>query len=89
MAHDPIGSVVLRDSRRSTLSLGWLERCTGGGGALYRNLGGLRFEDRTEQAGLAAAPGTWSAGTSWVDVDGDGLLDLFVCSFGGRDTGFA
>lgn len=51
-----------------------------GGGRLFRNLGSFRFEDVTDEAGLAD-PDTWSAGTSFVDVDNDGDLDLFVCAY--------
>lgn len=50
--------------------------------ALYRNLGGGRFEDITEAAGVAC-PGQFSTGTALVDQDGDGDLDLFVNSLGG------
>jgi hypothetical protein len=50
------------------------------GGELYRNLGEFRFENVTQQAGIAA-PGVWSTGATFVDVEGDGDLDLYVCSF--------
>lgn len=50
------------------------------GGALYRNLGDFRFENATERAGLAE-PDHWSTGASFVDVEGDGDLDLYVCGF--------
>lgn len=33
---------------------------------LFRNLGGLRFEDVTEKAGLLGAPGLWERGLSWI-----------------------
>ena len=51
-----------------------------GGGRLYRNLGDFRFDDVTEQAGLAGDE-TWSAGVSFVDIDNDRDLDLFVCAY--------
>jgi len=52
---------------------------------LFRNLGGWRFEDVTERAGVGdkgEAAGIWKQGATFVDVDNDGLLDLYVCRFG-------
>ena len=49
-------------------------RCT-----LYRNNRNGTFTDVTAKAGLAT-PG-WTTSALWFDYDGDGLLDLFVCSF--------
>ena len=49
-----------------------------GGGRLYRNLGQFKFEDVTDQAGLAE-PDVWGQGVTFVDIDNDGDLDLFVC----------
>ena len=48
---------------------------------LFRNVGGERFEEVTARAGVAGADNEWSASAAWVDVDGDGLLDLFVCNY--------
>lgn len=50
--------------------------------ALYRNLGGLRFEDVTEKAGVGH-PG-WGMGVCTADVDGDGWEDLYVTALGGN-----
>jgi enediyne biosynthesis protein E4 len=47
---------------------------------LYRNLGGLRFEDVSEKAGVDAA--AWGNGTCAGDFDGDGRLDLYVTNWG-------
>jgi hypothetical protein len=58
-----------------------------GPNALYRNLGGWRFEDVTEQAGVAA-PGRFSTGAVFADVDGDSDLDLLVTSMGGGNAFF-
>ncbi|SMO62867.1 VCBS repeat-containing protein [Fodinibius sediminis] len=48
---------------------------------LYLNEGNFIFRDITEQAGVAVK-GTWSTGASMVDVNGDGLLDLYVSKSG-------
>jgi hypothetical protein len=51
---------------------------------LFRNLGGWRFEDVTEKAGVGdqgAAARIWKQGATFVDVNNDGLLDLYVCRF--------
>ena len=48
-------------------------------GRLYRNRGNGRFEDVTERAGVANAEGR-GLGAAWVDLDGDGWLDLVVAN---------
>ena len=40
--------------------------------------GTIRFEDITQQVGIAHT--SWSTGVSLVDINGDGLLDLYVCT---------
>jgi hypothetical protein len=52
----------------------------GPGNRLYRNLGGLRFEDVTARAGIAA-PG-WGQGVCAGDYDNDGFTDLYVTYWG-------
>ena len=52
-----------------------------GSNALYRNLGGWRFEDITAASGAACANLT-STGATFADVDGDGDLDLIVNTVG-------
>jgi len=46
---------------------------------LFRNLGGGKFADVTEQAGLAD-PTSKSLGVAAFDYDGDGFTDLFVAN---------
>jgi hypothetical protein len=51
---------------------------------LFRNLGDWKFEDVTERAGVGdkgEAAGEWKQGATFVDVNNDGLLDLYVCRF--------
>ena len=49
---------------------------------LFLNLGDLRFEDITKSAGVSG-DGDWSTGVSMADVNGDGLLDIYVCQVSG------
>lgn len=50
--------------------------------SLYLNRGNLRFEDVTRAAGVAGRPNTWKTGVTFADVNGDGLLDIYVCYSG-------
>jgi enediyne biosynthesis protein E4 len=48
--------------------------------ALYRNLGGWKFEDVSKRAGVDAA--AWGNGVCAGDYDDDGRLDLYVTNWG-------
>ena len=51
-----------------------------GGNRLLRNDNGV-FVDRTEIAGLSGGSKNWSTSCTWFDMENDGDLDLFVCSY--------
>ncbi|HEX3729012.1 MAG TPA: VCBS repeat-containing protein, partial [Opitutaceae bacterium] len=51
---------------------------------LFRNLGDWKFEDVTAKAGvgdLGEAARIWKQGACFVDINNDGLLDIYVCRF--------
>jgi enediyne biosynthesis protein E4 len=80
----PIGTGVAigdfdNDGRADVFVVSKTESCR-----LFRNLGGWRFEDVSERAGVAdrgAAAAIWKQGATFADVNNDGWLDLYVCRF--------
>ena len=48
---------------------------------LFINKGGLHFEDVTTKASIPK-DGGWSTGVSVVDINNDGMLDIYLCRVG-------
>lgn len=48
---------------------------------MFLNEGNLKFKDATEQSGVAGQDG-WTTGISVVDINNDGMLDLYVGQLG-------
>ncbi|MFL5612633.1 MAG: VCBS repeat-containing protein [Gemmatimonadaceae bacterium] len=53
-----------------------------GGPTLYLNEGHFRFRDITDASGLTTKKGSWTTGVAVADVNGDGLLDIYICKAG-------
>jgi hypothetical protein len=51
------------------------------GNRLYLNKGHFQFQDITDEAGVGGK-GYWATGVTMADVNGDGLLDIYVCYAG-------
>ena len=52
-----------------------------GANKLYLNKGNMAFEDISESAGVESE-GSWKTGVTMVDVNADGLLDIYLCRVG-------
>ena len=52
---------------------------------IYLNEGGMKFKDVTKEARIPQ-DGGWSTGVSVVDINNDGLLDIYVCRVGNYET---
>ncbi len=53
-----------------------------GGPKIYLNEGKFRFRDITGATGVKAPKDSWSTGVTIADVNGDGLLDIYICTAG-------
>ncbi len=58
---------------------------TVGKNKLFLNKGELQFEDITESAGAAGDYGI-TTGVNFVDINGDGWLDIYICKSGVHST---
>jgi hypothetical protein len=54
----------------------WIQATNGESDRLFRNLGGKRFEDVTDQAGVRDR--SWTYASAAADFDADGDLDLYL-----------
>jgi hypothetical protein len=56
-----------------------------GDNKLFLNKGGLTFSDVTKEAKIPQ-DGGWSTGVSVVDINNDGLLDIYICRVGSYEV---
>jgi hypothetical protein len=52
---------------------------------IYLNKSGMKFEDITEKSNFKGAKG-WSTGVSIVDINQDGMLDIYISQVGDFDS---
>lgn len=73
------GGVAIGDINNDGLPDIYFTANTKGNNKLYLNKGNLNFEDITTTAGVAGIS-DWCSGVTIADVNGDGWLDIYVCS---------
>lgn len=54
------------------------------GNRLYLNEGNMKFKDVTKESGTGGE-GKWCSGVAVVDINNDGLPDLYVCATGSKN----
>ncbi|MCA9217825.1 MAG: VCBS repeat-containing protein [Planctomycetales bacterium] len=82
------GGVALGDIDHDGLPEVFLTR-PHGGARLYKNLGDFKFQDITADVGIEKTLAEhWAAGATFVDIQGDGHLDLYVCGYRSRNKLF-
>jgi len=54
-------------------------------GKLYLNRGNFKFDDITQQAGVEGM-GRWARGVAVVDINNDGLMDIYICNTIDKDS---